>query len=178
MWIYLGIMTTAQSINSSEAYIFRNVALICLGVGGVSSLVFHLTVKVRSHDETNQNATTLNTTNNADKKLDSEDMQRPASFKNMSTEVTKDISVPQDISSQHQDMMTIKDWFSEPQFYQIGCLYMFTRLFVNLTQVFIPFYLQITLQLKAMYVAVIPLVMYLSGAANRLFHEKCNKTSW
>ena len=39
--------------------------------------------------------------------------------------------------------MTPRDWFLEPQFYQIAGVYMCSRLYVNLSQVYIPLYLQV-----------------------------------
>jgi len=59
--------------------------------------------------------------------------------------------------------MGMKDWFKEPQFYQVAGIYMCTRLFVNLSQAYIPLYLQESLELESKYVAIIPLVMYCSG---------------
>jgi uncharacterized MFS-type transporter C19orf28 homolog len=47
----------------------------------------------------------------------------------------------------HDEHLKWKDWFSHPQFYIIGVLYMATRLSINLTQVYMPFYLQFTLDL-------------------------------
>ena len=150
MWISLGISSSSDCIDSSDAYIFRNTALICLGAGGVASLVFHLTVKGRLSQ--NKDLSPLSSKSDGtenDKGVGANDNSR--------------ISIPGVTETHRRKRMTIKDWLHEPQFYSIGFLYMFTRLFVNSTQVFIPFYLQITLQLRALYVAVIPLVMYLSG---------------
>ena len=59
--------------------------------------------------------------------------------------------------------MEKKDWFREPQFYQVAAVYMATRLFVNLSQAYIPLYLQESLELESKFVAIIPLVMYCSG---------------
>ena len=39
--------------------------------------------------------------------------------------------------------MSIRDWFKEPQFYLIAGVYMSTRLFVNLSQAYLPLYLQV-----------------------------------
>ncbi len=64
------------------------------------------------------------------------------------------------------------DWFREPQFYQTAGVYMTTRLFVNLTQGYIPIYLQITLQLPGTSVAVIPLVIFACGFLTSLTTEK------
>ena len=46
---------------------------------------------------------------------------------------------------------------------QVACLYMSTRLFVNVAQSYMPFYLQLTLMLSPTYIAIIPMVMYVSG---------------
>lgn len=149
MWIYLGISNSSQCIGESDAYIFRNAALICLGVGGCSSFIFHLTIKGTSSPKPLSNDAPINAEDN-----------KSVTLKTESDEIVKDIAIKE--VSRRQPMV-MKDWFFEPQFYIIGCLYMFTRLFVNSTQVFMPFYLQITLQLKSLYVAVIPLTMYLAG---------------
>ena len=41
--------------------------------------------------------------------------------------------------------MAMADWFREPQLYQVAGVYMATRLFVNLSQAYIPLYLQVRL---------------------------------
>ena len=40
---------------------------------------------------------------------------------------------------------------------------MATRLFVNLNQTYVPLYLQVSLKLPGLYVATIPLVMFIAG---------------
>ena len=47
----------------------------------------------------------------------------------------------QDTSSNNTSMDW--SWFKEYQLYQIGFVYMATRLFVNLSQAYIPFFLQV-----------------------------------
>ena len=49
--------------------------------------------------------------------------------------------------------MSIQDWFQEPQFYLVAGVYMSTRLFVNLSQAYLPLYLQESLQLHSKYVS-------------------------
>ena len=61
------------------------------------------------------------------------------------------------------EIMNLKDWLCEPQTYQVACVYMSARLFVNTTQIYIPLYIQETLELKASNVALIPIIMYVSG---------------
>ena len=50
--------------------------------------------------------------------------------------------------------MSITDWFKEPQFYLVAGVYMSTRLFVNLSQAYLPLYLQESLQLHSKYVSL------------------------
>ncbi|XP_075944391.1 major facilitator superfamily domain-containing protein 12 isoform X3 [Anarhichas minor] len=56
-----------------------------------------------------------------------------------------------------------KHWLKEPSFYQVTFLYMFTRLIVNLSQIYISVYLTDSLMLPKNFIAIIPLVMYVSG---------------
>jgi len=71
--------------------------------------------------------------------------------------------------------MSMADWFREPQFYQVGCLYMATRLFVNLCQAYIPIYIQESLKLDSEYVAIIPLTMYSSGFITSFLMKVLNR---
>ncbi|XP_054718496.1 major facilitator superfamily domain-containing protein 12-like [Uloborus diversus] len=70
--------------------------------------------------------------------------------------------------------LTWKDWFSQPQFYMIALLYMATRLYVNLSQVYIPPYIQDSLELHKDKVAIIPLVIYVSGFISSFFMKFLN----
>lgn len=47
--------------------------------------------------------------------------------------------------------------------YKVAGLYMSTRLFLNLTQIYVPLYLHETLHMAATSLAIIPLIMYLSS---------------
>ncbi|KAB7495419.1 Major facilitator superfamily domain-containing protein 12 [Armadillidium nasatum] len=71
--------------------------------------------------------------------------------------------------------MKILDWFKEISFYQVAVLYMATRLFVNLYQVYIPIYVQDTLHLEKETIATVPFVMYLAGFIGSLVMKKVNK---
>ena len=61
--------------------------------------------------------------------------------------------------------MQTYEWFLEPQFYLVTCLYMAARLFINLSQTYITFYVQYALQLSPDMLAIIPMVMFISGFA-------------
>lgn len=70
--------------------------------------------------------------------------------------------------------LTWKDWFFQPQFYMIGLLYMGTRLYINLSQVYMPLYIQDTLDLHKEKIAIIPLVIYVSGFLSSFFVKILN----
>merc|ERR1719369_241222 len=53
-------------------------------------------------------------------------------------------------------------------------VYMSTRLFVNLSQAYIPLYLQESLELHSKYVAIVPLVMYSSSFVTSAFMKILN----
>ncbi|GAU98136.1 hypothetical protein RvY_09317 [Ramazzottius varieornatus] len=59
--------------------------------------------------------------------------------------------------------MTWKSWFIEPHFYIVSCLYMSTRLFVNLTQVYMPMYILDTLRMSKESIGYVPFVVYFVG---------------
>ncbi|XP_047485646.1 major facilitator superfamily domain-containing protein 12-like [Penaeus chinensis] len=59
--------------------------------------------------------------------------------------------------------MTWRDWLTEPQFYQVSMLYACARLVANLANIYMPIYLQETVHAKETMIALIPLVMSISG---------------
>ncbi|XP_019730786.1 major facilitator superfamily domain-containing protein 12 [Hippocampus comes] len=66
-------------------------------------------------------------------------------------------------------------WLKEPSFYQVAFLYMCTRLIVNLSQSYISVYLTNSLLLPKKYIAIIPLVMYVSGFVSSLTMKPISK---
>ncbi|XP_067929716.1 major facilitator superfamily domain-containing protein 12-like [Watersipora subatra] len=57
----------------------------------------------------------------------------------------------------------IVGWLKSPQFYCVGTLYIATRLMINILQVYIAFYITKTLRLPTVYIAIVPLVMCVTG---------------
>ncbi|CAG0892768.1 unnamed protein product [Darwinula stevensoni] len=82
---------------------------------------------------------------------------------------------PFSISADGRKNFRIQDWFTKLQFYQTAVLYMASRLFCNLVQSFINLYLQITLHMPAESVAIIPLVIFLSGFFSTFLIERSNE---
>ncbi|XP_044055108.1 major facilitator superfamily domain-containing protein 12 isoform X2 [Siniperca chuatsi] len=68
-----------------------------------------------------------------------------------------------------------KHWLKEPSFYQMAFLYMCTRLIVNLSQTYISVYLTNSLMLPKNFIAIIPLVMYISGFVCSLVMKPVSK---
>jgi hypothetical protein len=89
--------------------------------------------------------------------------------------------------------LSIAQWLSLPQLYQVALVYLATRLFVNLSQAYIPLFLQVrftcffpsmnsfcnphdffqvTLRLPATSIAKVPLVMFLSGLLTSIVLER------
>ena len=58
--------------------------------------------------------------------------------------------------------------------YKVAGMYMSTRLFVNLTQIYVPLYLHETLHMAATSLAIIPLIMFLSSFKASLVIEFLN----
>jgi len=117
-----------------DAYAFRNLMLVCISIGAAASIGYHLSVKFPNAPGAVQNS--------------SED--EPESPSRLARQLSS-------------AFITIGSWFKEFQMYQIGLIYMSTRLFVNLSQAYIPLYIQVTLQLNSNYVATVPLSIFVSG---------------
>ncbi|TMS36203.1 hypothetical protein L596_003430 [Steinernema carpocapsae] len=66
-------------------------------------------------------------------------------------------------SSQVSERMYWSSWFKHAQFYQIALLYMFARLFINVSQVYFPFYITLSEDLSKQYVAIMPMVSFVSS---------------
>jgi Na+/melibiose symporter-like transporter len=83
----------------------------------------------------------------------------------------------EDVSNTGRVVRRIKfyEWFKTREFYEVAMIYQATRLFCNLSQVYITLYLQETLSLGHQSVAVIPLVMFLGGFGATFFLKKLNK---
>lgn len=67
------------------------------------------------------------------------------------------------------------DWFKQLPFYLVAVLYMATRLYVNLYQVYIPLFVQDTICLAKTAVASVPFTMYLAGFCGSLVMKQFNK---
>lgn len=202
MWAFLGPLSsdTQGTIGPDDAPIFRNVAFISVGVGSVMVLIFHVVVPLGGpkfsgngiedsllpdKDQTcnlkadKPDKNTLNDNAGGNYVAIVDDDQPVQTHSTHSTVVCLQ-DEPKDKTtigeSRKVEPMKISDWFREPQFYQVSALYSSSRLFVNLAQSYITLYLDITLQLRAISVAIIPLIMYLVSLATSQLMNSLTRT--
>lgn len=125
-----------SQLTSVDALKFRNLVFIIVGMGIVFSIAFHLIVREPvQHDD-------VSTAENA---------------------ISDGFSTTIEKSTVLRTRMTWKCWLKTKQFYQIAVVYMSTRLFVNVSQIYLPLYVTETLELPKDSVAIFPLVVYVSG---------------
>ncbi|XP_071368331.1 major facilitator superfamily domain-containing protein 12-like, partial [Centroberyx affinis] len=143
--------------------VFRNLALIVLGIGSLFSVLFHLGTK-----ETRPGAGgEAGGEEGRRKRLEEEEEEgerRPL------------LPHPKPSSClPPSSPLQWKCWLKQPSFYQVAFLYMSTRLIVNLSQTYISMYLINTLGLPKKFIATIPLVMYLSGFVSSFIMKPVSK---
>lgn len=139
-WAALGISGADHEaqVGPPDGDVFRDIVLIVVAIGAFFSLIFHLVVRDPSRGG-RRNSRSRHT----DEYIRSLVLDRSCHY-------------------------IWKDWFKEKAFYLVGLVYMFTRLYVNLNQVYISLYLQDTLLLRRESIAIIPLVMFVSGFVSSL----------
>ncbi|KFM58306.1 Major facilitator superfamily domain-containing protein 12, partial [Stegodyphus mimosarum] len=116
------------------------IVLIIVGVGSFFSIIFHLGVKEHTSTPISSEE------NSIEKPIDKS--RQPAFNPSF---------------GESSNTLIWKEWLLEVQFYQVGLLYMCTRLFQNMSLVFMPLYLQEALRADDDFIAKIPLVMNVSG---------------
>uniref|UniRef100_A0A7E4W2W1 Major facilitator superfamily domain-containing protein 12 n=1 Tax=Panagrellus redivivus TaxID=6233 RepID=A0A7E4W2W1_PANRE len=59
------------------------------------------------------------------------------------------------------ERLGVKEYFTMPRFFTIGVIYMLTRLYGNLSQVYFPLYITMTLNLHKKYLGILPMISYI-----------------
>ncbi|KAJ8278552.1 hypothetical protein GJAV_G00088830 [Gymnothorax javanicus] len=137
-----------EDMGHSDIPTFRSLVLILLGIGAVSSLLFHLGTRER---------------------------RRSWEESSGSDEERQPFIVSPQKSPPPKDPLRWNHWLREPAFYQVSFLYMCSRLMANLSQAYIPMYLLNSLLLPKKYIATVPLVMYLSGFLSSLVMKPASR---
>ena len=69
-----------------------------------------------------------------------------------------------------------QSWLYCVDFYKVGVVYMCSRLVVNVSQVFLAFYVLDTLQMPRLFITIVPCVVYLSSFLAALVMRRLNKS--
>ncbi|XP_068212734.1 major facilitator superfamily domain-containing protein 12-like isoform X1 [Palaemon carinicauda] len=161
-WLVLGLGTSDpdSGLGPDDTGKFRVIVFTVLAIGTLFAIMFHVLVK----EENSPPFVEM-----PDEEPNSQKDEEPGSQKEEDPDVA-DCSLPPTTlpevactNKPRRVRMSSTDWLKNAQFYQVAVLYMGTRLFCNLTQAYVPIYLQDTLRLPQTAVAYIPLVMYVSG---------------
>ncbi|XP_040911552.1 major facilitator superfamily domain-containing protein 12-like [Toxotes jaculatrix] len=150
----------SDALGPADIPIFRDLALIVLGIGALFSVVFHLGTTEWKPGAGGETAGPEARTRRTEEEEDEEEMERrPLLYR----------------SKASSSLLQWKCWLQQPSFYQVALLYMSTRLIVNLSQTYISMYLINTLKLPKNFIATIPLVMYVSGFLSSFIMKPLSK---
>ncbi|XP_068236544.1 major facilitator superfamily domain-containing protein 12-like [Palaemon carinicauda] len=166
-----------DTIGPEDVGKFHNVALICMAVGLVFSTIFHFGVREKSFTKVRVSKGGQEKEKRRDKRLNEEGNQLNEGNGENEEERTDGgcddaIVAVENVSYRR---MKLLDWFKEIPFYQIAILYLATRLYVNLYQVYIPLYVQETLNLGETFIATVPFAMFLAGFLSSVSMKHINK---
>ena len=168
MWCWLGIDKDTSTFGPGDASIFRDVTMLTLGVGVFCSFLFHAIMIYQKKISNESNTDERDYENQFERHNSIDTNEDDKGYQEDEISFT----LP-DISPREENQMTVINWLCEPQLYQVAFLYMSSRLFVNISQAYMPLYLNICLEQPATYVAIIPMIMYISG----IFVAVITKTS-
>lgn len=161
-WVVLGVQSgTSDSagIGPEDKDKFRLIMIIVVIIGTVFSIIFHLGInEPKPPPRIDAIAKAI--------------VQQNVHSVEMNGQVAK-TKAPK--KNARDSSMTWKRWLKHFEFYKVAVLYMCTRLFVNLSQTYITLYLQESLKLPKNSVAIIPLVVYVSGLVASIFMKLLNK---
>ncbi|XP_071543920.1 major facilitator superfamily domain-containing protein 12-like isoform X2 [Panulirus ornatus] len=167
-WLVLGLDTTSSSsgVGPEDGAKFRYIVLIVLLIGAAFAGVFHALVKESKTPQYENMSPDVEVNT-------SSDAHGSQMHPDDSTSRDRSLPVPHCVPTHFR--MTSTDWLKNHQFYQVAVLYMGTRLFCNLTQAYVPIYLQDSLHMPEESVAYIPLVMYIAGFLMTTVMRSLNK---
>lgn len=161
-WILLG-QASEEGISHGLWKEFTQLSLIVVAIGFVFSFVFHWgTIEPAS-------STTCKR-----EELTQEPLDEQSSDQSPCVEI-----VERDTPS-HKPK-TWRQWFKDPRFYVMGVVYTCSRITVNVSQSYFPFYLTETLRFQKEAIAYFPLVILISGAISSVLVKGISKslgTKW
>lgn len=143
-----GSASSEQEVNWEDATVFRYLAFGSLAIGLFFSMIFHCFVAEDNSE--------------CDEEADGEEDENVVGSRLLGSAA----SMPSVYTKPAPSLVVVdkwSEWFKHSEFYCVAILYMLTRMIVNITATYMPFYLQISLNLDKKYIAVVPLVQYITG---------------
>ncbi|KAK7496828.1 hypothetical protein BaRGS_00011808 [Batillaria attramentaria] len=134
---------------------FQNLGIALTLIGLFFSVVFHVSVRESRHDGHSQGCASNSNDDNADE----DDKDDTVWLK----KTKKKIIDSADKETTESGRKNVCEWFTDCRFYQVALVYMCTRLFVNISQVYLPMYLTETVHLDKATIANVPLACYASS---------------
>ncbi|KAK7496875.1 hypothetical protein BaRGS_00011855 [Batillaria attramentaria] len=147
-WVILssgGANVDPDKLTHADSDHFRYLGFIVTGIGLFFSLIFHFGIPEPRRDQHLQD-TSSNTSYGAIRQEDGS--------------ITETIERSTVNRSRRRKVC---EWLTDFRFYQVALVYMCTRLFVNISQVYLPMYLTETIHLDKVTIANVPLVCYASS---------------
>lgn len=164
--VFYLLLHAEHPYNVPNASKFTHLAYVSLCVGGICILFFLIGTTERTagdniSDPSDQNSDDLSSQH----EFDTNTTQPMLALEQLCVKPGTSLRCGYRETSIHHKSIKMKwsDWFYLPMFYEVGLAYMCTRLVVNMTQVYIPLYLIVTLHMDATSIALVPLLVYLSG---------------
>lgn len=161
-WILLG-QASEEGISPNLAKEFTQLSLIVVAIGFLFSIVFHWGTIEPATSTTGER-----------KELTEEPLDEHSSDQSLCVEI-----VERDAPS-HKPK-TWRQWFKDPKFYAMGVVYTCSRITVNVSQSYFPFYLTETLHFQKEAIAYFPLVILVTGAISSVLVKRISKslgTKW
>jgi len=154
-WILLG-QASEEGITHNLRKEFTQLSLIVVGTGFLFSFAFHWgTVEPSAATHRNEQ--------------EQESLDEQSSERSLCVDIVKREAVP------HKPK-TWRQWFKEPRFYAMGVVYTSTRITVNVSQSYFPFFLTETLHFQKEAIAYFPLVILISGTFASVIVKKISKS--
>jgi len=177
-WAFLSGIGGDRMVKPEDAYAFQNTMLICIGVGFFASIGYHVITKL-PYSNGNIDGDWLGPPSPLLPRplpaLTPSPVQSNAPrFNGNTLDAHTEEALTSTPNIESSQAMSIFCWFKEYQLYQIAVIYMSSRFFNNISQSYLPLFLQLTLKLHATYIATVPLAMFVSAFATSFTMEWVN----